>query len=206
MYRLLIIFSFCVFLISCSKEQAITIKATNAASNNAYAGLEYYISSSTSKNGVEDFRSETSGYLNANGEAVVKLKMKKGRTYAARVIPPEDNCYSNTDVYYFNEEDESKTFQFQLAECAHLTIHIYNLNCTGETNSLKYRMRYFYSDWGPWSTNHLGCCYGDIVQSGKVPVGNLTIEWQSIRDGQIITDSNTFTLSPGEYRTYQLYY
>ncbi|WP_310559022.1 hypothetical protein [Flavobacterium sp.] len=81
-----------LFLIaSCGKTKEVKIIAKNAATGLPYAGLEYVVVSSRTTVNGEKYRTEASGTLNSNGEAMVSIKQKSGRTYSIRVVRPENS-------------------------------------------------------------------------------------------------------------------
>ena len=73
---------------SCGKERAIKIKAINAATGAPYAGLEYRVASSYTAANGEKYRTEASGVLDSNGEAMVNIRQRTG-TYLIQVTANE---------------------------------------------------------------------------------------------------------------------
>ena len=66
-FVVIVFFSLCLF--SCGKKRSIHITATNGATGEPYAGLQYFVVSSTTTGGGEKYKTEKSGFLNENGEA-----------------------------------------------------------------------------------------------------------------------------------------
>ena len=119
-------------LASCGKNKEVKIIAKNAATGSSYPGLEYkVISSRTAANG-EKYKTEASGTLNSNGEAMVSIKKKSGRSYSIQVKAPENSCYTNQSPQFFDSPyDVNGTFTFEFAGCAYLKLNINNINCQG---------------------------------------------------------------------------
>ena len=67
--RLIILLFISVILFSCGKKRTIHITATNGATGVRYAGLQYFVVSSTTTGDGEKYKTEKSGFLNENGEA-----------------------------------------------------------------------------------------------------------------------------------------
>jgi hypothetical protein len=127
-------------LFSCGKKREIKIIAKNAATGQPYGGLEYSIVSSKTGWDGEKYRTEASGTLNANGEVLVAIKQRSGRTYSVAVQGPENNCYTNMLVQTFDSPfDNDGTFTFEFAECAYLKLQIHNINCIDSNDEIKFR-------------------------------------------------------------------
>lgn len=198
MKTLFVILFFGLLLFSCGKERSITIKAINAATGQAYAGLEYRVASSRTGINGEKYRTEASGVLDANGMAVVNIKQKKGRTYSVRVVEPANNCYNKEATQYFDSPfDVNGTFTFEFAECAYLNININNLNCQGITDKMNFRSKYSYTEWESWSTDRLGCYSVSSIEPIKVPSGWRIYNWSVNRNGNITNYFDSIFLSPG---------
>ncbi len=60
---------------SCGKKRSIHITATNGATGEPYAGLQYFVVSSTTTG--EKYKTEKSGFLNENGEATEIFRSNK---------------------------------------------------------------------------------------------------------------------------------
>jgi hypothetical protein len=118
--------------LSCGKKRTIHITATNAATGERYAGLTYYVVSSTTGANGEKYKTENSGVLNENGEVVVTLRDKPFRTYSVRVVEPPNTCYNKQITMYFGSPfDQNGHFDFEFAECAYMNLSINNVNCLG---------------------------------------------------------------------------
>ncbi|MCC6701511.1 MAG: hypothetical protein IT221_08305 [Fluviicola sp.] len=191
---------FIAFLFSCGKKREIKIIAKNAATGQPYSGLEYSIVSSKTGWDGEKYRTEASGTLNANGEVLVAIKQRSGRTYSVAVQGPENNCYTNMLVQTFDSPfDNDGTFTFEFAECAFLRQNIVNINCEGPNDVFNVRDRFTYSDWTGWSFDIMGCFSnigGDYFQ---VPAGKRYFQWTVSRSSGVTSGIDSIDLSPGEY-------
>jgi hypothetical protein len=118
-------------ILSCGKSRIIKIKAKDALNNQPYAGLSYTIVSSRTAADGEKYRTEASGTLDANGEAMEEIRQKKGRSYSVRIGKPNGEiCYHNELNQYFDSPfDANGTFYISsLPTCAYLKLHIiYNI-------------------------------------------------------------------------------
>lgn len=199
-------------LTSCSKGRTIRIKAINAATGQPYAGLEYKIASSRTTYNGEKFRTEASGTLNSNGEAAVKIRQKKGRTYHVYVVQPENTCYNKADVQYFDSPyDKDGTFTFEFAGCALLKLHIENQNCAGEEDKMQFQNRTAYTDWpgaglASWSTERLGCYEYTSPSAFSTPAGLIIYRWRVTRAGITSEFSDSIYLEAGQEGVMNLIY
>jgi|GEM_PF-1496973 len=210
-----ILFTISIFLFiltSCGKERSIKIKAINAATGQPYAGLEYRVASSRTAADGEKYRTEASGVLDSNGEALVNIKQKKGRTYSIRVVEPENTCYNKEITQYFDSPyDVNGTFTFEFAECAYLKLNINNTNCQDSNDLIK--LFHTGSDVGfdnsisgnPIKTgsgcyNYLGTNFSDV------PMGRRFYKWEVTKNSITNIYYDTIYLSPGEYKTYDINY
>ena len=206
MNRILIIPLLLLFA-SCKKEEtSFKIEAVNIASGTPLSNLEYYITSTHDVNGSETVKVEKSGKLDPNGEALVQVKIKKGRTYIIRILEPDGICYRNAKSLEYKEGDgENPTFRFELSACAYIRYVIQNINCQGDNDLMNFRTRYSFTKWGNWSKNYSGC-YNYAQYPNEVPAGAMHLEWKTKRNGITAIDSNNVYLSPGQLKTYYLYY
>lgn len=197
---------------SCGKKRTIHITATNGATGVRYAGLQYFVVSSTSTGAGEKYKTEKSGFLNENGEATEVIREKQFRTYAVRVVEPENSCYNKEITMYFGgANDKNGHFDFVFAECAYLKLNINNVNCQGASDYFK--LYHYGSDVGfsnfsqgnPIKEGE-GCYSYTGIDFSNVPMGGRYYKWEVIRNGNINTFYDTLYLSPGEYRTYDINY
>ncbi len=209
---ILLIFILSLIILSCGKKRTIHITATNGATGERYAGLQYFVVSSTTTGGGEKYKTEKSGFLNENGEATEVVREKQFRTYAVRVVEPENCCYNKEITMYFGgANDKNGQFDFVFAECAYLKLNINNVNCQGVSDYFK--LYHYGSDVGfsNFSQGNPiregGGCYSYSGSDfSNIPMGGRYNKWEVTRNG--ITDIiyDTLYLSPGEYRTYDINY
>lgn len=199
--RTLFLFTFFVLLLaSCGKKRSIQITATNAVTGQRYAGLEYTVRSSVTKNDGEEFRTEASGVLDANGEVGLTIKVKANRTYHVYVKAPSTTCYSKAGVMYFNSPyDNDGHFNFEFSECAYMRQNIVNVNCEGATDIFNIRDRFTYTEWSGWSIDLLGCFSNTGGDYFKVPAGKRYFHWKVNRPSGITEHIDSIELLPGEY-------
>ncbi|AEA43893.1 hypothetical protein [Fluviicola taffensis] len=213
MRNLLFILFGTLFLVSCGKKRSIHITATNAATGERYAGLQYYIVSSTTSGNGEKYKTEKSGFLNENGEATEIIREKQYRTYAVRVVEPENSCYNKEITQYFDSPyDVDGTFTFEFAGCANLKLNINNINCQGASDYFK--LYYMGRQVGGQGSNIVGAlslqgggCYSYTGNDfSSVPMGNMYWKWEVTRNNVTTTYYDTINFSAGEYKIYDINY
>ncbi|WP_300360116.1 hypothetical protein [Fluviicola sp.] len=195
-----------ILLSSCGKERSIHIKAINAATGQPYAGLEYRVASSRTASNGEKYRTEASGVLDANGEAVVTLKQKKGRTYSVRVVEPANTCYNKEITQYFDSPyDVDGTFTFEFAPCAYLKLHVHNINCIDNNDEIKFRRLWISGGETNDFLVQTGCFQydGDYF---SLPAGNYKYEWQVTKNGVTNNYESSFQLNENQYFDFNLDY
>lgn len=193
-------------IVSCSKEHTITVKANDADTGAPIPEFEYYITSTHNVNGAETYETVAYGKTGVSGIGRTTFKMKKGRSYALHAVEPLSICYINTYEYPFTGENvDDATFQFTTTPCAHLTLLIQNIGCTGDNDKMNFRMRYSYSNWGFWSKDYLGC-YNNVTHLQEVATGDLWIQWKTTKSGYTLTDSVQVHIDPYQGETFHLYY
>jgi hypothetical protein len=140
------------------KEQLIVITATNGATRVPYAGLQYFIVSSTTGGNGEKYKTEKSGFLNENGETSEIIREKQYRTYAVRVVEPENSCYNKEITMYFDgANDKNGHFDFVFAECAYLMQNITNINCQGSNDYMILKTNNQVNGLGATGWEFFGC-------------------------------------------------
>ena len=192
---------------SCGKKRTIHITATNGATGVRYAGLQYFVVSSTTTGGGEKYKTEKSGFLNENGEATEVVREKQFRTYAVRVVEPENCCYNKEITMYFGgANDKNGHFDFVFAECAYLKQNITNINCQGGGDYMILYTKNHVNSLGVTGWEFFGCngYVGDHFSN--VPMGKYYFEWHVTRNSITNIYYDTIDLSPGEYRTYDINY
>ncbi|WP_310559025.1 hypothetical protein [Flavobacterium sp.] len=205
--RFIILYVSLLLLFSCKKEENIHIVALNPVTGEHYAGLEYVVVSSRTTANEEKYRTEASGTLNSNGEAMVSIKQKSGRTYSIRVVEPENTCYNKQITQFFDSPfDVNGTFTFEFAECAYLKQEIVNVNCQGANDIFNIMDRYTYTEWSSWSVDVLGCYSNTTGDYFKVPSGKRFFKWQVNRSGVLEEGIDSITFNPGEYKVLTINY
>jgi hypothetical protein len=199
-------------LFSCTKHREIKIIGRNAVTGQGYEGLQYKVVSSKTGNDGEVYRTEATGNLDANGEAFVSIKQRKGRSYSLRVFGPSNNCYTNEVIQSFDSPyDVNGTFTFEFAECAYLKLNINNVNCSGASDYFKlyhYGSTIDYHDYSNGNPiKEGGGCYSYLGSYfSDVPIGSRYYKWEVTRNNITNTYYDTIYLSPGEYKTYDINY
>ena len=196
--RIIIILFVGLFLFSCEKKRTIVITATNGATGERYSGLQYFVVSSTTTGSGEKYKTEKSGFLNENGEATEVLREKQFRTYAVRVVEPENSCYNKEITMYFDgANDKNGHFDFVFAPCAYLKLNINNVNCQGIEDLMNFRTKYPFTDWKSWSGDRTGCYSYTTPYPFEVPAGWRIYEWRVNRNGVITNHIDSIYLVAG---------
>jgi hypothetical protein len=151
--------------------------------------------------------------LDANGEATETLYPIQGRTYAVRVVEPENSCYNKEITMYFGgANDKNGHFDFVFAPCAYFKLNINNVNCQGATDYFKlYYMGRQVGGQGSGIVGALskegGGCYSFLASSfSSVPMGEIYWKWEVTRNSITNIYYDTIYLSPGEYKVYDINY
>ena len=195
-----------IALTSCGKSKEVKIIAKNAATGTPYAGLEYaVVSSRTAANG-EKYKTEASGTLNSNGEAMVSIKQKSGRTYSIRVTEPANTCYNKQITQFFDSPfDVNGTFTFEFAACAYLKFSVHNIECINSNDQIKFRRLWMSKNETNSFVTQSGCFQyqGDYF---SLPMGDYIYEWEVKRMGMTNYYDSSFTLTPNQYFEFNLNY
>ena len=206
--KIFIYITFVIFILtSCGKNKEVKIIAKNAATGVPYSGLQYtVVSSRTAANG-EKYRTEASGTLNGNGEAMVSIKQKTGRSYSIRVVEPENTCYNKQITQFFDSPyDVNGTFTFEFAECAYLKQNISNINCQSSSDYMILFTSNKVNSLGQTGWEFNGCDGFTGTQFSKVPIGAYNFEWHVTRLGVTNVYYDTIILAENEYRVYDINY
>ena len=193
-------------LTSCGKSKEVKIIAMNAATGAPYAGLEYLVVSSRTAANGEKYRTEASGTLNSNGEAMVSIKKKSGRSYSIQVKAPENSCYTNQSPQFFDSPfDVNGTFTFEFAACAYLKFSVHNIECINSNDQIKFRRLWMSKNETNSFITQLGCFQyqGDYF---SLPMGDYKYEWEVKRMGVTNYYDSSFTLTPNQYFEFNLNY
>jgi hypothetical protein len=173
-----------LLVISCNKQRTFHIKAINAVTGQAYAGLAYSVTATKTAANGEKLVYDHKGFLDANGEAYVTLKVKTGRTYNIGCTKPFNTCYVKNINFTYGQEDEANpTFQFEYAECGYLNFQMENVNCQGPNDQMYYRDRYSYQEWGEFDYPIFGCFVNLNNNFNPVPEGLRIFNWKVVRSG-----------------------
>ncbi|AEA43890.1 hypothetical protein [Fluviicola taffensis] len=207
--RVLLIVLLGILFVSCGKKRSIHITATNAATGERYAGLQYYIVSSTTSGNGEKYKTEKSGFLNENGEATEIIREKQYRTYAVRVVEPESSCYNKEITMYFGgANDKNGHFDFEFAECAYLKFRYYNSSCQGGGDHIEVtritNLAGYVGFYNP--ATYDGCADYTMPNFVQVPMGNWYFTWDVTKNGVTTSYSDTIFLAAGEYKYYEFNY
>ena len=194
---------------SCGKKRSIHITATNAATGESYAGLQYFIVSSTTSGDGEKYKTEKSGFLNENGEASEIIREKQYRTYAVRVVEPENSCYNKVITMYFGSpNDEDGHFNFEFAECAYLKFRYHNASCVNSNDHIEVtritNLQGYTGFYNP--ATYDGCTDFTMPDFVQVPMGNWYFTWNVTKNGITTSYSDTIFLAAGEYKYYEFNY
>lgn len=207
--RVIFILSICLFFASCGKKRTIVITATNGATGERYVGLQYsVVSTLISATDGKSTKTVASGVLDVNGEASFQLRAKQGRTYAVRVVAPENNCYNeNSTIFFGSPNDKNGHFDFVFAPCAYLTLSVNNINCQGASDKILFDMQpeYIpnYNNITP--TEKLGCYANTFIES-QVPFGSWKATWEVTRNGITTYHDSIFFIEKNEHYTFTINY
>ena len=194
-------------LTSCGKNKEVKIIAKNVATGVPYSGLQYMVVSSRTAANGEKYRTEASGTLNGNGEAMVSIKQKTGRSYSIRVIEPENTCYNKQITQFFDSPyDVNGTFTFEFAECAYLKLNINNINCQGAGDIMNFRSKQAYTEFQSWTNDRLGCYSYTSPDFFEVPAGWRIYEWKVNRGGGITSFKDSIFLDVNSNSIFNMNY
>ena len=196
-------------LASCGKNKEVKIIAKNAATGASYAGLEYkVISSRTAANG-EKYKTEASGTLNSNGEAMVSIKKKSGRSYSIQVKAPENSCYTNQSPQFFESPfDVNGTFTFEFAECAAFKFRYHNIACFNANDQIIVNRFSEINDYTGFiiPAEYNGCEDYTTSDFISVPMGKWYFSWSVTKNGITNNYNDTLFLNAGENKYYEFNY
>lgn len=206
--RKIYIISFLLFIASCNKERNIHVKAINPVTNEPYSDLRVVITSSKTGFDGEVVKTVYDGNLNSDGEAIIKLKIKKNRSYAIRCEQPSNVCYTKKLQYYYTvHDDNNPSFLFEYAPCSYRTLNIQNVNCEGPDDIFNMDMRLLYNeDYTAFYFTEKYGCYSNEFGSEQVPAGKWVIEWWVTRSGNTNHFTDTIELIENELFYYEINY
>jgi hypothetical protein len=187
----------------------VKIIAKNAATGASYSGLEYkVISSRTAANG-EKYKTEASGTLNSNGEAMVSIKKKSGRSYSIQVKAPENSCYTNQSPQFFDSPfDVNGTFTFEFAECAYLKFRLNNSYCFNSNDKIVLERNTNLSNYDEFTAPaiQIGCVDYIMNDFANVPMGYWYLKWTVTKNNVETNFSDTIFLDKNEELLYEINY
>ena len=215
MSRVILIVFLILTVASCKKKTNVVIQAQDYITGNgsAYAGMEYAVVEAWTPVLETKSKIVATGFLNDNGHAAFDLKMKNNRKYILGVAQPDNICYGGLVQYYLDHE-KNNNVNFNFLTCGSCNINVVNVNCEGVND--EFRFKYYYSNdtsiyvyWAYWDspqTNLTGCQNAIVPVYYQRPVGNYTIEWQSIRTSGTTTGTEYFTITENDSTTYVIEY
>ncbi|MGV6861100.1 MAG: hypothetical protein ACWA41_04980 [Putridiphycobacter sp.] len=225
MKKITYIFILTVLLTACKKQHTVTIQAqnlTNLLDGSHYAGMNYVVLErgyffNHKSNGI------ATGQLDANGRAVIDVKLKKNLDYVLGIQKPDDVCYTEVTIEYPVNYKEENDITFKYAPCGYLRNLSKNVNCEGSSD--KMQLKFYYSDnpdiyiYRGFTTgaNHewndvfyIEGCFDNTnttdMSAWDIPAGDYTIEWRVIRPSGTTTGIDYFTVTEGDTTTYILEY
>ncbi|MGV6861639.1 MAG: hypothetical protein ACWA41_07690, partial [Putridiphycobacter sp.] len=214
-----------VLLTACKKQHTVTIQAqnlTNLSDGSHYAGMNYVILErgyflNHKSNGI------ATGQLDANGRAVIDVKLKKNLDYVLGIQKPDDVCYTEVEIEYPINYKEENNITFNYTSCGYVSTPSKNVNCEGIDDKMQFKF-YYSNDSNIYlytgytiGANHQwdsisfieGCVdYTNVTPPAvyERPVGDYTIEWRVIRPSGTTTGIDYFTVTEGDTTTYILEY
>ena len=206
MKNLFLILTLLLMFSSCGKNKEVKIIAKNAATGTPYAGLEYLVVSSRTAANGEKYKTEVSGMLNDNGEAMVSIKQKSGRSYSIQVRAPENSYYTNQSPQFFDSPfDVNGKFTFEFAECAYLKFAVHNIDCINSSDQIRFRRLWISKNESNSFITQLGCFHyiGDYF---SLPEGQYKYEWEVTKNGTLNTFDSIFIINKNQYLDFTINY
>jgi len=191
-------------LLSCKKERAFHITATNVATGERIPNLHYYVVEASAGSFGEKTKTIREGDLDVNGEAKFNMKIKN-KKHVIRVVEPENNCYAENISLTFGSKEDFKA-DFKFAPCGYLTINYNNINCEGIGDLMNFRRKYNYLDWDGWSSDRIGCYSYFSPTYVTIASGQIIHDLKVMRSGVETHIYDTIFLGAGEYKTINLDY
>jgi hypothetical protein len=195
-------------LFACTKHREIKIIGRNAVTGQGYDGLAYKLVLSKTGNDGEVYRTEATGNLDANGEAFVSIKQRKGRSYSLRVFEPSNNCYTNEVIQSFDSPyDVNGTFTFEFAECAYLTLAVNNVDCQGSADRILFDLQptYIENYTNIIPVEKFGCYNNTFIES-QIPYGPWSATWELTKNGITTFHDSLFFIGQNEHYTFTINY
>lgn len=195
-------------LSSCGKKSTIHIKAINAVTGEPYSGLEYAIIATKTGGNGEKIVFEKRGALNENGEAMVAIRVRTGRTYNVGTSKPPNYCFDSQIQSTFGKEDPANpTFQFEYAECGFLQLKVKNVSCFDSNDKIVFNTQPVnlpsYNNINPQTK--FGCYENEFVDS-QVPFGPWIATWEVTKNSVTTIHDSTFYINENEHYYFLLEY
>ncbi len=204
---ILILLFLATFLTACKKQHTVTIQAqnlTNLSDGSHYAGMNYVILErgyflNHKSNGI------ATGQLDANGRAVLDVKLKKNLDYVLGIQKPDDVCYTEVEIEYPINYKEENNINFNYAPCAYLKFILNNANCNGTDDSITYSRTWVSNNEFEGSNKYVGCDYfeGDYFELSS---GEYRYDWEVFKNGVSNSYSQNFILNEGDSVIFQIDY
>jgi hypothetical protein len=189
----------------------IVIQAQNYLDNtngSGYAGMTYGIVENWTP--VFDLKSKSvsQGVLDANGHAAFELKMKANRRYYLGIQKPDNVYYSEITLQESLDHEKNNTFNFKYAPRAYLKFILNNVNCNGDSDTIKYKRiahGLIEEVEGDHQVTKPGCVNieSDFFER---PIGEYEYIWEVTKNNITTYHSEAFTLNENEYKTFQIDY
>ena len=199
------LFSF--LLLGCNKETVnFHIKIINPATGEGYANHQFYIKSSRTGANGEKVKTRYSGTLNANGEAIVTLKVNRD-TWFVTCEAVSNTCYiNNPKQHYSNRSDLNPEFVFEIVYCAFLQINVKNINCQGANDKVVFHFKPINYSYDYMShTERLGCYENEFIPN-SVPMGDWQATWHVTKNGVTTYHDSLFYIPVNQLFYFNLFY
>jgi len=143
--KILIVVTFLLFT-ACKKQHTVTIQAqnlTNISDGSHYAGMNYVI---LERGYMFNHKSNKIAYgqLDANGRAVIDVKLKKSLDYVLGIATPSNVCYTEVELEYPINYNKDNNINFNYALCGYVSVPSKNVNCEGLNDKMQFK--YYYSN------------------------------------------------------------
>jgi len=194
-------------LLACKKQHTVTIQAqnlTNISDGSHYAGMNYVI---LERGYMFNHKSKqiAFGQLDANGRAVIDLKLKKSLNYVLGITTPSNVCYTEVELEYPINYNKDNNINFNYAPCGYLKFILNNINCNGADDAITYTRFWVSNNEDNGSNTYLGCDYfeGDYF---NLPVGEYRYDWEVTKNGVTTNHSQTFVLNENDSLIFEIDY
>ncbi|MGV6861122.1 MAG: hypothetical protein ACWA41_05090 [Putridiphycobacter sp.] len=210
MKKITYIFILTVLLTACKKQHTVTIQAqnlTNLLDGSHYAGMNYVVLErgyffNHKSNGI------ATGQLDANGRAVIDVKLKKNLDYVLGIQKPDDVCYTKVEIEYPIIFKEENNISFNYAPCGYLKFILNNVNCNSLDDSITYVRTWVTGDnegEGFHPRTYVGCEYYSSDYFIR-PIGEYRYDWEVFKNGVSNSFSQNFVLNEGDSVIFQIDY